>query len=79
MNTTAVPRMVWTPQHTPELLELLGQDVRKVLITTIHNFGEASGRLNERSNIIVPGLYVMDASFSCRNTCCDFVTIPHYS
>ena len=29
------------------------QDVRKVLITTIHKFGEAGGRLNERSNIIV--------------------------
>jgi type I restriction enzyme, R subunit len=27
--------------------------VRKVLITTIHKFGEASGKLNERSNIIV--------------------------
>ena len=36
-----------------ELQELLGQDVRKVLITTIHKFGEAGGRLNERSNIIV--------------------------
>ena len=32
---------------------LLGQDVRKVLITTIHKFGEAGGKLNERSNIIV--------------------------
>jgi type I site-specific restriction-modification system R (restriction) subunit len=29
------------------------KDVRKVLITTIHKFGEAGGRLNERSNIIV--------------------------
>jgi type I restriction enzyme R subunit len=27
--------------------------VRKVLITTIHKFGEAGGKLNERSNIIV--------------------------
>ncbi len=32
---------------------MLGQDVRKVLITTIHKFGEAGGKLNERSNIIV--------------------------
>ena len=36
-----------------ELQELLAQDVRKVLITTIHKFAEAEGRLNERSNIIV--------------------------
>ena len=36
-----------------ELQELLAQDVRKVLITTIHKFAEAGGRLNERSNIIV--------------------------
>jgi type I restriction enzyme R subunit len=36
-----------------ELQSLLGQDVRKVLITTIHKFGEAGGKLNERSNIIV--------------------------
>jgi type I restriction enzyme R subunit len=36
-----------------ELQALLGQDVRKVLITTIHKFGEAGGKLNERSNIIV--------------------------
>ncbi len=36
-----------------ELQELLAQDVRKVLITTIHRFAEAGGRLNERSNIIV--------------------------
>jgi len=27
--------------------------VRKVLITTIHKFGEAGGKLSERSNIIV--------------------------
>ena len=29
------------------------QDVRKVIITTIHKFGEAGGMLNDRSNIIV--------------------------
>ena len=28
-------------------------DTRKIIITTIHKFGEADGRLNERSNIIV--------------------------
>jgi len=36
-----------------ELQTLLAQDVRKVLITTIHKFAEAGGKLNERSNIIV--------------------------
>ena len=36
-----------------ELQTLLAQDVRKVLITTIHKFAEADDRLNERSNIIV--------------------------
>ena len=36
-----------------ELQKLLGQDVRKVLITTIHKFGEAGGVLNDRKNIIV--------------------------
>jgi len=51
-NATDVPNMV--PVATRQELEsLLGQDVRKVLITTIHKFGEAGGMLNERSNIIV--------------------------
>ncbi|XKH60748.1 HsdR family type I site-specific deoxyribonuclease [Halomonas sediminis] len=36
-----------------ELSELLGNDVRKVVITTIHKFGEAEGVLNDRDNIIV--------------------------
>ncbi len=36
-----------------ELQELLANDVRKVIITTIHKFGEADGVLNERDNIIV--------------------------
>ncbi len=36
-----------------ELQDLLAKDVRKVLITTIHKFGEAGGRLNDRANIIV--------------------------
>jgi type I restriction enzyme R subunit len=34
------------------LQQLLAQDVRKIIITTIFKFGEASGALNERSNII---------------------------
>ena len=51
-NATDVPNMVGVASRK-ELQELLGQDVRKVLITTIHKFGEAGGRINERSNIIV--------------------------
>jgi type I restriction enzyme, R subunit len=36
-----------------DLQDLLGKDVRKIIITTIHKFGEAGGVLNERENIIV--------------------------
>jgi type I restriction enzyme R subunit len=35
-----------------ELQRLLGQDIRKIIITTIFKFGEAEGVLNNRSNII---------------------------
>lgn len=35
-----------------ELQRLLGQDVRKIIITTIFKFAEAGGVLNDRSNII---------------------------
>jgi type I restriction enzyme, R subunit len=51
-NAADVPNMVGVATRR-ELQELLGQDVRKVLITTIHKFGEAGGKLNERSNVIV--------------------------
>ncbi|MCX6349396.1 MAG: type I restriction endonuclease subunit R [Candidatus Aureabacteria bacterium] len=51
-NATDVPNMVGVASRE-ELQSLLSQDVRKVLITTIHKFAEAGGRLNERSNIIV--------------------------
>ena len=51
-NASDVPNMVGVATRQ-ELQTLLGQDVRKVLITTIHKFGEAGGKLNERSNIIV--------------------------
>ena len=51
-NAADVPNMVGVATRQ-ELETLLAQDVRKVLITTIHKFGEAGGRLNERSNIIV--------------------------
>jgi type I restriction enzyme R subunit len=51
-NATDVPNMVGVATRE-ELQTLLRQDVRKVLITTIHKFAEADGKLNERSNIIV--------------------------
>lgn len=51
-SATDVPNMLGVSTRQ-ELQALLAQDVRKVLITTIHKFGEASGKLNERSNIIV--------------------------
>src|SRR5665811_1914609 len=51
-NAADVPNMVGVATRQ-ELQTLLAQDVRKVLITTIHKFAEAGGRLNERSNIIV--------------------------
>src|SRR5438132_4354488 len=35
-----------------ELQQLLAQDVRKIIITTIFKFGEADGVVNDRSNII---------------------------
>ncbi|MEK6321015.1 MAG: HsdR family type I site-specific deoxyribonuclease [Acidobacteriota bacterium] len=51
-NAADVPNMVGVSTRQ-ELQTLLGQDVRKVLITTIHKFAEAGGKLNERTNIIV--------------------------
>ena len=51
-NAADVPNMLGVGTRQ-ELQKLLGQDVRKVLITTIHKFAEAGGKLNERSNIIV--------------------------
>jgi type I restriction enzyme, R subunit len=51
-NAADIPNMIGVATRQ-ELQKLLSQDVRKVLITTIHKFGEAGGKLNERSNIIV--------------------------
>ncbi len=51
-NAADVPNMIGVATRE-ELQTLLAQDVRKVLITTIHKFAEASGKLNDRSNIIV--------------------------
>ena len=36
-----------------DLQDILGKDVRKIIITTIFKFGESEGVLNNRSNIIV--------------------------
>ena len=47
-----MPNLV-TADTRKELQTLLAQDVRKVIITTIHKFGEADGVLNDRDNIIV--------------------------
>ena len=51
-NAADVPNTV--PARTRgELQELLARDSRKVIITTIHKFGEADGVLNARDNIVV--------------------------
>ncbi|TVR13441.1 MAG: type I restriction endonuclease subunit R [Planctomycetota bacterium] len=47
-----VPNMIGADSRQ-KLQELLGADTRKIIITTIHKFGEASGCLNDRANIIV--------------------------
>jgi type I site-specific restriction-modification system R (restriction) subunit len=43
----------WCGGEPRELQDLLAQDARKVIITTIHKFAEADGVLNDRDNIIV--------------------------
>lgn len=50
-NAADVPNLISTDSRE-ELRTLLAQDVRKVIITTIHKFGEADGVLNTRDNII---------------------------
>ena len=49
---TEVPNTV-VAETREELQQLLAQDTRKIIITTIHKFAEAEGILNERDNIIV--------------------------
>ena len=51
-NAADIPNMIGAATRQ-ELQSLLAADTRKIIITTIHKFGEAGGRLNERSNIIV--------------------------
>ncbi len=51
-NAADIPNMIGAATRQ-ELQSLLAADTRKIIITTIHKFAEADGRLNERSNIIV--------------------------
>lgn len=51
-NAADVPNTV-AANSRAELQELLERDTRKIIITTIHKFGEADGVLNDRPNIIV--------------------------
>jgi len=51
-NAADIPNMVGASTRD-ELQRLLKADTRKIIITTIHKFGEAGGLLNDRSNIIV--------------------------
>lgn len=51
-NATDIPNMVGADSRQ-KLQDLLAKDIRKIIITTIHKFGEADGILNDRSNIIV--------------------------
>jgi type I restriction enzyme R subunit len=51
-NAADIPNMVGAATRQ-ELQSLLAADIRKIIITTIHKFGEADGVLNERANIIL--------------------------
>lgn len=50
-NAADTPNMIGAATRQ-ELQQLLAADSRKIIITTIHKFGEAGGCLNDRSNII---------------------------
>ncbi len=51
-NAADIPNMIGASTRQ-EMQNLLAADTRKIIITTIHKFAEAEGRLNERPNIIV--------------------------
>jgi type I restriction enzyme R subunit len=51
-NAADVPNTVTTEKRA-ELQDMLRQQQRKVIITTIHKFGEAEGVLDDRDNIVV--------------------------
>ena len=50
-NAADIPNLV-TANSRAELHQLLSQDARKIIITTIFKFAESGGELNDRSNII---------------------------
>jgi len=51
-HASDIPNLV-KAETRDTLVQLLLQDSRKIIITTIHKFGEAEGLLNARENIIV--------------------------
>jgi type I restriction enzyme, R subunit len=51
-NAADIPNMIGAATRQ-ELQSLLAADTRKIIITTIHKFGETDSRLNDRQNIIV--------------------------
>jgi type I restriction enzyme R subunit len=51
-HASDVPNLV-KGESRADLMRLLQQDTRKIIITTIFRFGEAEGVLNDRDNIIV--------------------------
>lgn len=50
-HASDIPNLV-KAETRAELERLLGQDIRKIIITTIFKFGEAEGVLNPRGNIV---------------------------
>ena len=50
-NAADIPNLI-KAESREALQTMLAQDLRKVIITTIHKFGEVDGVLNDRSNII---------------------------
>jgi len=51
-NAAQVENVV-SAETRADLMDLLAADSRKVIVTTIHRFGEADGVLNDRENIIL--------------------------
>lgn len=51
-NASEIPNLIGTDSRA-ELVKLLKDDTRKIIITTIHKFAEADGLLNDRPNIIL--------------------------
>lgn len=51
-NASDIPNMVGASSRS-DLVKLLKDDTRKIIITTIHKFAEAGGLLNKRHNIIL--------------------------